>query len=80
MFDWDSFLEILRRFVKVSNLTREDVLFGDGLALSSIAFAEFIMQLEEDFDVEVDLGRSRSSLRTVGDMFDFLTEQPCFSA
>ena len=51
----------------------EMVLFGSGLNLSSIAFTEFILELEEVNDINIDIDDLDNSIRTVGQLRERLS-------
>jgi acyl carrier protein len=58
--------------VKVQAVASNDVLFGSGINISSIVFAEFIMELEEKTGLDIDIDDLDSSIRTAGDLYDRL--------
>lgn len=49
------------------------VLFGAGLNLSSIGFTEFILELEEINDINIDIDDLDNSIRTVGQLWERLS-------
>lgn len=71
--DWENFIRILKKFVKKDNIEADDALFGSGINISSIRFTEFIMTLEEEFDVDIDIDDLDASIKTVGQLFEHLT-------
>ncbi|MEQ6202773.1 phosphopantetheine-binding protein [Sulfitobacter sp. HNIBRBA2951] len=71
MPEWSVFCEILSRYTKV-DVARDSVLFGDGLNLSSIRFAEFILDLEETCDLDIDIDELDASIKTAGQLYDQL--------
>lgn len=70
---WTEFSTLLARFTKAGNPVPSDVLFGDGLNLSSIGFTEFIMEYEEVTGADVDIDDLDASIRTAGQLFYRLT-------
>jgi acyl carrier protein len=69
MIDAENFLSLLSKYTKSDSVRMEDVLFGSGLNLSSIGFTECIMELEEDYDIEIDIDDLDASIKTVGQLF-----------
>lgn len=67
-------LACLAKHAKVSEISEGDKLFGSGINLSSISFAEFIMEFEEIFDLEADINGVDESVVTVGDLLGVLRE------
>ncbi len=72
MLDWNQFSDLLRKYAKVQEIHPDDILFGGGIDLSSIAFTEFIMALEEDRGIDIDIDDLDVSIRTVGQLYDRL--------
>jgi len=66
------FDSLLCKYAKVQAIASDDVLFGGGINISSIAFAEFIMELEEETGLDIDIDDLDSSIRTAGDLYDRL--------
>ena len=76
MIDTASFVELLSKYArKPGPIGMEDVLFGGGLDLSSIGFTEFIMELEEVHDIDIDIDDLDASIKTVGQLYDRLKDQ-----
>lgn len=73
MIDWPGFSKTLSRFAKVAEIKPSDVLFGSGLDLASIAFTEFVMELEEITGADIDLDSLDASIVTAGQLFERLT-------
>lgn len=67
--DYNGFVDILARFVKANPINPEDILFGAGIDIGSISFVEFIMTLEEEFDLDVDVDDLDASIKTVGQLY-----------
>ena len=72
------FKEIIARYCDFSaeEITNE-MSFRDDLGLSSLDLMTFLGDLEDEFDVEFDLGADEhklSGIRTVGDALEFLKE------
>jgi acyl carrier protein len=68
MIDKDEFLALLKKHAGSDHASMEDILFGSGIDMSSIGFTEFILELEELHDVDIDLDRLDGSVRTVGQL------------
>ncbi|MGH1454848.1 MAG: phosphopantetheine-binding protein [Paracoccaceae bacterium] len=47
-----------------------DQIFGAGINLSSIAFTEFVMDLEEECDIDIDIDDLDGSIKTVGQLYE----------
>ena len=69
MIDRRLFDTLICKYAKVQAVSGDDVLFGSGLDLSSIGFTEFIMELEEETGVDIDLDGLDASIRTVGQLY-----------
>jgi len=67
------FLSLLARCARVDTVEEDMVLFGSGLNLSSIGFTEFILELEEINDIDIDIDDLDNSIRTVGQLWDRLS-------
>lgn len=52
----------------------DDRLFGDGLDMSSIAFTEMVMELEDECDIDIDIDDLDSSIKTAGQLFERLSK------
>lgn len=63
------FDRLLCRYAKAQTIADDDVLFGGGLDLSSIAFTEFVMELEEETGAEIDIDSLDASIRTAGQLY-----------
>jgi acyl carrier protein len=62
-------MALLAKHARTSDFSDETPLFGDGLDLASIAFIEFIMDLEETGNVDIDVDGLDASIRTVGQLW-----------
>ncbi len=69
------FLRLLRKHAKTADAAMKDVLFGGGLNISSIRFTEFIMELEEDCDLEIDIDDLDACIRTVQQLYSRIANQ-----
>jgi acyl carrier protein len=69
MTDWTTFSKTLSAYTKAGEVSQDDVLFGSGLNLSSIGFTEFIMTLEEEQGIDVDVDQLDASIRTAGQLY-----------
>ena len=67
---WGVFERLLRGYTKSDQVSPESILFGAGLDLTSIGFTEFIMALEEELSVDIDIDDLDASVRTAGQLFD----------
>lgn len=70
MIDWSSFAQALARAAGREAVQPAEVLFGEGLDLSSIAFTEFIMDLEEEHGLDIDVDDLDAGIVTAGQLFD----------
>jgi len=68
MVDWVQFSALLARFARTPTVQTGDILFRSGLDLSSIAFAEFIMELEMAAGRDIDLDSLDASVETAGQL------------
>jgi acyl carrier protein len=73
MMDWDQFSTLLAKYAKVPAVTSADVLFRTGLDMASIAFTEFVMELEEITGLDIDLDSLDASIETVGQLYNRLS-------
>ena len=69
MIHWDEFSALIARHAKVDSVTTDDDIFRSGLDITSIAFTEFIMDLEEVTGQDIDLDDLDASIETVGQLF-----------
>ena len=69
MIDQNSFLALLAKHSKTDSVSVKDTLFGGGLDLSSIAFLEFIMELEEVHNIDIDIDNLDASIKTAEQLF-----------
>ena len=70
MFEWAMFCRLLGKHARKDSIRRDDILFGAGLDMASIAFAEFIMDVEEETGADIDLDSLDSSIKTAGQLYD----------
>lgn len=75
MADWTSFATRLGTYARHDAIAAESVLFGSGINLSSIAFLEFILELEEDLGRDIDVDSLDASIVTAGQLYDRLFPQ-----
>lgn len=54
--------------------------FGSGFELSSIGFTEFLMELEELTDRDMDVDDIDASTRTAGQLYAWLSRYPALAA
>lgn len=74
----EKFKEVVARYCQVNaeDIT-DDMSFRDDLGLSSLDLMTFLGDLEDEFDVEFDLGEDEqklSRITTVGSALELLTE------
>ncbi|WP_299620363.1 acyl carrier protein [uncultured Tateyamaria sp.] len=69
-----NFLKTLAKYARVESVQSEDVLFGSGLNMTSIAFVEFILELEENDDVDIDTDQLDHTVRTAGQLYTRIIE------
>lgn len=72
MSDREKILSLLAKHAKKDSVGWDEKLFGSGINLSSISYAEFIFDFEEVFDVEIDEDGLDSSIDTVGKFVEHL--------
>lgn len=70
MVSSETFLSVLERHTKGQTAKMEDEIFGGGINLSSIAFTEFVMDLEEELDIDIDIDDLDASIKTVGQLYE----------
>ena len=75
MIEWSRFAETLARYARVENVAPDDILFREGLNLSSIDFAEFILDLEEEFGLDIDVDALGPEIRTAGQLREAIEAQ-----
>ena len=68
----DVFLTRLREYSKNPDAQLTQILFDDGLDMSSVRFPEFIMTLAEDCDIDIDIGVLDASIETAGQLLERL--------
>ena len=73
MVSWSEFSALLARYAKTGRVSAGDILFGAGIDISSIAFTEFVMELEEMTGTEIDLDSLDASIKTAGQLFQRLS-------
>ena len=72
MIDKPRFHGMLAKRARVETVKDDDILFRDGLDMGSLAFTEFIMEIEEETGLDIDPDELDSSIRTVGQLYDVL--------
>ena len=72
MIRWEAFSELLARYSRVDKVREDDVLFGSGLDISSIAFTEFVMELEDLTGNNINMDDLDSSVVTARQLFERL--------
>ena len=75
MTDWALFSGLMARYAKVAAVQPSDVLFRSGLDMASIAFTEFVMELEEVTGQDIDLDSLDASIETAGQLYARITGQ-----
>ena len=73
--EWQQFSLILTPFSNAKRIEQDDVLFGSGLDLSSIRFTEFIMTLEEELAIDIDVDDLDGSIVTAGQLYHRIISQ-----
>ncbi len=68
----DKILSLLAEHAGVETIKPSDKLFGGGINLSSVAYTEFVLAFEEEFDVEVEMESLDESIETVGQFIEML--------
>lgn len=72
MIDRSLFETLLTKYARVQAVAADDILFGGGINISSIGFTEFIMELEEACDRDIDIDDLDESVKTVGQLYNKL--------
>lgn len=72
--DWNKFAAILTRHARAEGrldggVAPNTVLFGAGLDLSSVAFLESILEIEEEIGADIDVEGLDAAIRTAGQLF-----------
>ena len=70
MPSWTDFIILLSRHARGEAVEPGSLLFGEGLALSSINFLDFILDLEESYSLDIDVESLDASVRTAGQLYD----------
>jgi len=70
MVSSETFITVLERYTKGQSVQMSDQIFGAGINLSSIAFTEFVMDLEEECDIEIDIDDLDGSIKTVAQLYE----------
>ena len=65
---------LLKKHARVKEIAMNDEIFGGGIDISSLRFTEFIMDIEEEFGIDIDVDDLDSSIRTVGQLFDRISQ------
>jgi acyl carrier protein len=66
----DRLKDLIASHCKADAVLEDDPLFDTGLAMSSIAFTELVMQIEEETGVDIDLDLIDHRTVTVGRFFE----------
>lgn len=74
MIPKQKFFESMAKWARVGTVSENDNIFRDGLDMSSIAFTEFIMEIEEEIGTDIDPDRLDASIRTVGQLYHRIAE------
>ncbi|MBP9185011.1 MAG: acyl carrier protein [Fuscovulum sp.] len=72
MMQFTDFSAILAQFARTDNVKPDDVLFGAGLDLASVAFLEFILELETVTGRDIDVETLDASIITAGQLHERL--------
>ena len=63
---------LLAKYAKVEFVSPEQSIFDGGLDMSSIAFTEFVLEVEEEFETDIDPDLLDQSIKTVGQLTERL--------
>jgi acyl carrier protein len=66
---------MIQRFSKSDNISEDMRVFGEGLDMESVAYAEFICEVEDEWDVELELDELGPVDQTVGQLTDRILGQ-----
>lgn len=72
MSNQDKILSMLAEHAGVENMTMNDKLFGGGIDLSSVAYTEFVLAFEDEFNTEIEMDSLDESIETVGQFIQVL--------
>lgn len=72
MIDQDVFLKMVEKHSRAEKVSLDDVLFGEGLDIGSMRFTEMIMDIEEEYDLDIDVSTLNASIKTVGQLLSHL--------
>ena len=70
MIDKAKFHGMLAKRARVETVSDGDILFREGLDMGSLAFTEFIMEIEEETGIDIDPDQLDASIKTVGQLYD----------
>lgn len=70
-----SIIGLIKRFSRADHVAEDMRVFGEGLDMESVAYAEFICEIEEDWDVELELEALGPVDQTVGQLTDRILTQ-----
>lgn len=70
-----SIVALIQKFTKASNVDEGMRVFGEGLDMESVAYAEFICEVEDEWDVELELDKLGPIDQTVGQLTDHILDQ-----
>ncbi len=69
IIDWDQFASLLAKYAKSSAVRPHDVLLSGGLDMPSIAFVEFIMEIEYLTGLDIDVQTLDEHTKTAGQLY-----------
>ena len=70
MPSWSEFTILLSRHARAQDVERGSVLFGADLDMSSVAFLELILGLEEAHGLDIDVESLDATVKTAGQLYD----------
>lgn len=74
MIDKDAFFDLLARRARKPSVSENDVLFRTGLNLGSLMFAEFLMEIEDEYNLDIEISDLDASIVTVGQLYAKIDE------
>lgn len=69
------FSALVAKYAKVDKASADDLLFSGPISISSIAYTELILEIEEREDLDLDLDSLDPETTTVGQLHAFIFQQ-----
>lgn len=72
---FQDFAALVAKYAKVESATADDLLFSGPISISSIAYTELVLEIEERCDLDLDLDALDAETTTVGQLHAFIFPQ-----